>query len=139
MDTQIRSIAKTFSWRIAATAMTFGVSYFWLHDLSNIPRISTNVEDMAKSFGRALEFDGYCRNTFPSPDALAEAGEQALRDLGLGFRAKYVAAAAKRIAVGEIDLYSLREASYDDALELAEHMKDTRHSHGSWRRIRRPG
>ena len=84
---------------------------------SNIPRISTNVEDMAKSFGRALEFDGYCRNTFPSPDALAEAGEQALRDLGLGFRAKYVAAAAKRIAAGEIDLYSLREASYDDALE----------------------
>ncbi len=84
---------------------------------SNIPRISTNVEDMSKSFGRLLEFDGHGRNTFPSADALADAGEQALRDLGLGFRAKYVAAAAKRIAQGEIDLYSLREASYDDALE----------------------
>ena len=35
MDTQIRSIAKTFSWRVAATAMTFGVSYFWLHDVAS--------------------------------------------------------------------------------------------------------
>ncbi len=35
MDTQIRSIAKTISWRIAATAMTFGVSYFWLHDVAS--------------------------------------------------------------------------------------------------------
>ena len=37
--------------------------------------------------------------------------------MGLGFRAKYVAAAAERVAAGEIDLYALREASYDEALE----------------------
>lgn len=35
MDTHVRTIAKTISWRIAATAMTFGVSYFWLHDVSS--------------------------------------------------------------------------------------------------------
>lgn len=84
---------------------------------SNIPRISTNVEDMARSFGRTLEMDGDVRSAFPTPDALADAGEQKLRDLGLGFRAKYVAAAAERIARGDVDLYSLREATYEEALE----------------------
>lgn len=84
---------------------------------SNIPRISTNVEDMARSFGQALEMNGQVRSIFPSPSVLADAGEQKLRDLGLGFRAKYVAGAAQRIARGDLDLYSLREASYDEALE----------------------
>ncbi len=84
---------------------------------SNIPRISTNVEDMARNFGQALEMNGHVRSAFPSPDALADAGEQKLRDLGLGFRAKYVAAAAVSIARGDVDLFSLREASYDEALE----------------------
>lgn len=84
---------------------------------SNIPRIAANVEDMASSFGRAVEMDGLVRSAFPSPGALADAGEQKLRDLGLGFRAKYVAGAAERISRGDVDLYSLREASYEDALE----------------------
>lgn len=35
MDSKVRSIAKTMSWRIVATAMTFGVSYFWLNDLAS--------------------------------------------------------------------------------------------------------
>ena len=84
---------------------------------SNIGRISTNVEDISTKFGRAIGVNGDIRHTFPAPDVLAEAGEQPLRDLGLGFRAKYVAAAARIIAEGGLDLYALREASYDDALE----------------------
>ena len=84
---------------------------------SNIGRISTNVEDISTKFGRAIGVNGDTRHTFPPPDVLAEAGEQPLRDLGLGFRAKYVAATARIIAEGGLDLYALREASYDDALE----------------------
>ncbi len=84
---------------------------------SNIPRISANVEDMAKSFGIHIEFDGRVRNTFPTPPVLAEVGEQPLRQLGLGFRAKYVARVARTVADGALDLYALREASYDEALE----------------------
>ena len=84
---------------------------------SNIGRISTNVEDISTKFGRAIGVNSDIRHTFPAPDVLAEAGEQPLRDLGLGFRAKYVAATARIIAEGGLDLYALREASYDDALE----------------------
>lgn len=84
---------------------------------SNVLRITRNVEDMCRSFGRAMSFGGHTRHAYPTPKALAGAGEQALRDLGLGYRARYIASAAERIAGGEVDLWALREASYDDALD----------------------
>ena len=83
---------------------------------SNIPRISKNVEDMADAFGRPLALGEWQRSAFPTPAALAEAGETPLRELRLGFHAKYVAHAARVVADGELDLYALREAGYDDAL-----------------------
>lgn len=41
---------------------------------------------------------------FPTPSALAEAGEAALQEVGLGYRAAYVADLAQRVAAGELDL-----------------------------------
>ena len=84
---------------------------------SNIPRISANVEDMATHFGRQIRSSHRVRHAFPTPEGLAEAGEERLRQLGLGFRARYVAAVARMVADGEVDLFALREASYDDALD----------------------
>ena len=84
---------------------------------SNVQRITRNVEDMCRSFGRSISLNGYTRHAYPTPEALAGAGEQALRDLGLGYRARYIASAAERVALGEIDLAALRDASYDDALD----------------------
>ena len=84
---------------------------------SNVLRITRNVEDMCRSFGRPISLNGHTRHTYPTPEALAGAGEGALRELGLGYRARYIASAAERVARGEIDLAALRDASYDDALE----------------------
>ena len=84
---------------------------------SNVQRITRNVEDMCRSFGRAMSFGGHTRHAYPTPEALAGAGEGALRDLGLGYRARYIVAAAERVAGGEIDLRALRNASYDGALD----------------------
>ena len=83
---------------------------------SNVQRITRNVEDMCRSFGRPISLSGQTRHTYPTPEALAGAGEGALRDLGLGYRARYIVSAAEKVARGEIDLATLREASYDDAL-----------------------
>ena len=84
---------------------------------SNVLRITRNVEDMCRSFGRPISLGGNTRYTYPTPESLAGAGERALRDLGLGYRARFIAAAAERVARGDIDLSALREASYDDALD----------------------
>ena len=84
---------------------------------NNIPRITRNVGDIAAAFGSPI-VDGISGpSAFPTAEQLAEAGEAALRELGLGFRAKYVAAAADSVARSQIDLFSLREASYQEALD----------------------
>jgi N-glycosylase/DNA lyase len=80
---------------------------------SNIPRIKLNVGSMAR-LGRAIG-PGQHDYEFPSAEVLAAAGEQQLRDLGLGFRAKYIIPAAEAVAVGRLDLDGLRAASYEDA------------------------
>jgi len=69
------------------------------------------------NLGRALCLDGHTRYSFPTPERLAEAGEQLLRTLGLGFRAPYVANAARTVASGDLDLEALRYAPYQDAKE----------------------
>ena len=84
---------------------------------SNIPRITRNIEAMCTSFGRPVELDGLTRHTFPTPHDLAEAGSEALRGLGLGYRAEYVASTAETIASGKVDLMPLLENPYEVALE----------------------
>ena len=83
---------------------------------SNIPRITRNVESICDSFGRPLSMDGYRRSAFPTPAELADAGESRLTELGLGYRAAYVAATARAIADGKVDLMALREDGYGEAL-----------------------
>ena len=84
---------------------------------SNIRRITSNVQDMSSTLGRPIELGGRSCHAFPSPEELASAGEGRLRELGLGFRAKYVASVADIVANGGIDLLAMREASYDDTLQ----------------------
>lgn len=81
---------------------------------SNIPRIKLNVGTVAERLGYSIGPEA--RDvTFPEPESVVEAGEQYLRDLGLGFRAKYLVPAAEAVASGQLDLSDLREASYTDA------------------------
>ena len=81
---------------------------------SNIPRIKLNVGAVAERLGYTLGSES-SDVSFPEPEPVAEAGEQFLRDLGLGFRAKYLVPAAEAVASGQLGLYDLREASYTDA------------------------
>lgn len=83
---------------------------------SNIPRIKLNVGSAAERLGYAVGPEA--RDvTFPEPEVVAEAGEQFLRDLGFGFRAKYLVPAAEAVASGQLNLTDLREASYIEARE----------------------
>ena len=84
---------------------------------SNIPRIRWTMNSLAREYGDPLELDGHTHHLFPKPEALAEAGEANLRALKMGFRAKYVAEAAEKVAAGDVKLWPLREASYEEAKE----------------------
>ncbi|MFQ5862054.1 MAG: DNA-3-methyladenine glycosylase family protein [Candidatus Brocadiales bacterium] len=81
---------------------------------SNIPRIRSCMERIAKRFGKKITLDGIKSNTFPGPNIGLEL--RVLEKIGLGFRARYVLEASQ--SINDLYLDSLRELSYDDAKQL---------------------
>ena len=82
---------------------------------NNIARIHQLMERMSDEFGSPLTLNGLTRHTFPSPADLAEAGEDELRRLGLGFRAPYVHQASRAVLEGKLDLPALVRMPYTEA------------------------
>ena len=83
--------------------------------VSGIPHISRNLQSVAEAYGDPVALDGRSFYRFPAPGRLAEAGEEALRGLGLGFHARYVAQIATLVAEVRLDLVALLQAPYDEA------------------------
>jgi len=87
---------------------------------NNIKRISQLVEKLCENYGNTIvESEGVTHYSFPSLKALSAPGvEEKLRQLGFGYRAKFIHASAKFIETnhgGEDWLYKLRKKSYEDA------------------------
>ena len=81
----------------------------------SIAAIEQMLGKLSKKFGRKKAFDGLVFYSFPSIEALALASENGLRECGLGYRAKYVQATAKKIHEEQIDLESFKNLSYLEA------------------------
>jgi len=82
---------------------------------SNIPKISRCIEKMSEACGPRMELDGLEFHGFPTAEALARAGERSLRKCELGFRARYIAGIARRVAKGDFDPRSVAELPYEKA------------------------
>lgn len=93
-------------WECLATFIT--------SSLKQVPHIRQISLRLRERFGKALRAgDGTTLYAYPGPDVLADAGEEALRACGLGYRAKGLWLTAKRIAEGEVSLEALE--ALDDA------------------------
>jgi len=90
---------------------------FILSANSNIPRISSTMENMSRRLGRQFNFRGLLYHSFPAPEVLVAVGEKGLRALGLGYRASYVAQASQLVAEGALRLDELRSMPYEEAHE----------------------
>jgi len=83
-----------------------------------IVQIKEIVRLLAEGFGepaavRSAATPWHC---FPTPESLAAAGEAGLRSCKLGYRAGYLAAAARMVAEGRLDLAALGQVEYQEAL-----------------------
>jgi N-glycosylase/DNA lyase len=67
---------------------------FILSACSNIPRISRDLDSLARRFGKPIRCDGVESHGLPRPETRLPAGP--LRRLGTGFRAPYLSAAQRR-------------------------------------------
>jgi N-glycosylase/DNA lyase len=81
-----------------------------------VGRIHGMQERLRETFGTPVEFDGETYHAYPTPDQLAAATEDELRDLSLGYRAPYVRDTARMVADGD-DPGTARALSYEEARE----------------------
>lgn len=75
---------------------------------NNIPRIKKIIEKISKAYGTKIEFEGKDYYTFPTPIQLSKASVQDLRNLGLGFRDKYVYHTTKMVLEKQVDLEQIK-------------------------------
>ncbi len=87
---------------------------FIISQNNNIPRIKGIIERLCVKYGENLGGNGYA---FPSAEKLASLSEEDLKDIRMGFRAKYITDAAKCVASGKISLDSLYGTDTDTARE----------------------
>jgi len=104
-------VARQPVWECLATFVTSS-----LKQVAHIRGISLT---MRRRFGTAHRLGGRVFYSYPSPARVAEAGEAALRECALGYRAASLARAAERIASGEIDLDAVEADPGLDAARAA--------------------
>jgi N-glycosylase/DNA lyase len=73
------------------------------------------LRKLSVKFGERKAFDGLDFYTFPTVDKLAFASVNELRDCGLGYRARYVQATARKIHGRRTRLESLKTMTYLEA------------------------
>ena len=78
---------------------------FILSQRKNIPAIKLCVERLCARFGEPVPGAGV--NAFPKPAALANAELECLLGCSLGYRGRYVQAAARMAACGELDFAAM--------------------------------
>ena len=82
-----------------------------------VSRIHGMQQAMRREFGETVTFDGETYHAYPTPEALAAASEEELRELSLGYRAPYVKRSAEMVAGGEADPATAAGLAYEDARE----------------------
>ncbi|MDE6166901.1 MAG: DNA-3-methyladenine glycosylase 2 family protein [Acetatifactor sp.] len=96
---------------------------FIISQRKNIPAIRSAVEILCRRYGQELRSSRETLYAFPSPQALAALSQSQLRDCGLGYRAPYVADAARQAASKELDLQLLTDLPDEALLERLEAVK----------------
>ncbi len=81
-----------------------------------VSRIHAMQQSLREAFGTPITFDGERYHAYPTPEQLAAATEQGLRDLSLGYRAPYVKRTAEMVANGDDPATTVGEP-YEEARE----------------------
>lgn len=85
---------------------------------SNIPSIVNMIENLCRTFGEQLEFEGETFHTFPSPARLAAADIHALRDCRVGYRAHFIKSTATSILNDETLFSRVLNESYQGGMDI---------------------
>ena len=94
------------------------VCSFIISQNNNIPRIKKIIAALSEALGEKIEVNGRVYHAFPTAEALAAAGTDAIFALRTGFRAKYLYDAAVRALAGTPDYAAIADAPPQLAMEM---------------------
>lgn len=100
----LRAIAFCPGIRLARQPLWECLATFITSSLKQVAHIRAMSLALRQRFGERHEFEGRAFFAYPTPEALAAAGEDALRACSLGYRAKSLHLAARAVAEGAVDL-----------------------------------
>ena len=101
------AIKQTGGLRILAQERFETLCSFIISQNNNIPRISKLIETISEKYGEPIETEYGTKYAFPTAERLSKVSVEELAALKLGYRAKYIADAAQRVANGELSLDTL--------------------------------
>ena len=110
-----RSIETFWGMRILNQEVWECLASFILSQNNNVPRIKGIIRTISAQFGEKITLDDSVDYAFPTPQALAEAGVEALYDCRLGYRAPYLWTVSSAVAAGEFDPEALKSMPYAEA------------------------
>ena len=135
IDTDYKQIAQTLSQKdeYMSQAIDFGKGIrllkqdpwemlisFIISQNKAIPHIQKCIENISERYGQKIAYeeeeDSYYY-TFPTPEELAKATEEELRECKVGFRAPYIVDACQKVMSGKIILNDLFNMSAKEAKE----------------------
>ena len=85
---------------------------FLISQQNNIARIRGCIERLCTRYGKKMESDSTEYYSFPTPEQLSTATEADLRQLGMGYRARYIVETTRSILTGEVSLDRLYQIKY---------------------------
>jgi N-glycosylase/DNA lyase len=85
-----------------------------------IPRIKKMHNQIARKWGETVELNGQCLLRFPTREELSQSSEEELREIGIGYRAKYIAETLNIMEEDGFDTSQLNEMNHQEA---REHLK----------------
>lgn len=81
---------------------------------ATVRRTVQMLENLFGSFGKRVEFDSKTLSAFWEPARLDNVPERKLRDLKLGYRAKFIKKISSQFSKGEIDEFAMRKMSKNE-------------------------
>ncbi len=99
---------------IAANSLYETLIIYIVLQNATVKRSVQMLENLFDKFGKKVKFNGKTLSTFWKPSKMAKSTEQALRDLKLGYRAKFFMKLTKQFVNKEINEFSLRKTNKED-------------------------
>ncbi len=96
---------------------------FIISQNNNIPRIRGIIERICRKYGARIEGSADGIYAFPAPEVIAQARAEDLKELGCGYRAEYLPAAAAEVLSGRFDPDALRKMPLCDAQKALQSMR----------------